>query len=185
MEKELLKATKIVKKPGEPGEKYRARIVRAAHELEDAEWNNLSEETQEWVNAGVAALNAKETVADFPGAKVNKVEDKKADKPAAKKEPVKAPEKKMTKPEKKEPAKAASPEKAPDKSQKEYAPNKKNPGKLYELKKFIIKNPKASVLKVSEEMEKKGLGISEFSLTTVYYDIHKTMSIMRDLGILK
>ena len=75
----LFRSSKGKQKEGESDAKYRARLVRLANELEETEWKGLSEEAQEWVNAGVKALNKKKDVADFPGA-----EEEAEEKPAKK-----------------------------------------------------------------------------------------------------
>lgn len=79
VEAELLKATgKAEMKDGESVQKYRARLCRAANDLDPADWKKLSEPAQEWVNSAVELMNEKEEIGDFPGAKKVKAKAAKA-----------------------------------------------------------------------------------------------------------
>lgn len=65
LEAELRKATAIKLKDKEPRAKFLGRLVRAVERLSNDEWGSLSDEAQDWANAGSDAIKAKAPVADF------------------------------------------------------------------------------------------------------------------------
>lgn len=68
IEKEILKATgEAAQKRKEDGDAYRTRLVKAMHKLDDDEWEELSEQAQEWFNDAAEANNDKKQLPDFPG----------------------------------------------------------------------------------------------------------------------
>jgi len=70
IEKEILAATGEAKqKRKEDSDAYLMRLVKSMHELDDKEWNKLSDKAQEWFNDAAEATNNKEQLPSFPGGK--------------------------------------------------------------------------------------------------------------------
>lgn len=68
MQKELVEATGIKLKEGEPRQKMLRRLVAAAQALEESDWDALSTPVQNWVNAGQKVINdgdADDEIKDF------------------------------------------------------------------------------------------------------------------------
>ena len=69
IEKELLAATELKAKRGEDRQDLLGRIMKEVAELDDAAWDDLSQEAQDWFNDAADAKNAKaKTIPDFPDA---------------------------------------------------------------------------------------------------------------------
>lgn len=65
---ELAEATELKKKATESEQDFKKRIVRAVSDLDDAEWEKLSEPAQNWFNEAADLLNQKKDLPDFPDA---------------------------------------------------------------------------------------------------------------------
>ena len=157
VEEELLTHTKIkVKGKKESDARYRARLVRAGSNLEDGDWGSLSEGAQEWVNAGVEAINEKDPIADFPD--IGKVST-----------PRKKEEKKV---EKKAEAPATN-----------GAPKKKRGAGAY-YRRVVILNPDWGKEQLLKAVEDEGFTLSAGSAECMYYEIHGVLKILEELGML-
>jgi len=87
IEQEILKVTSEGSQGAEESvQKYRARLVRAVSDLEDAEWEELSLDVQDWVNSGVEAIERKELVPAFPEEEPS-ADDENAEEPELEEEP--------------------------------------------------------------------------------------------------
>ncbi|TXH49518.1 MAG: hypothetical protein E6Q97_22540 [Desulfurellales bacterium] len=75
IEKQLAEATEVTRKRGESDQDYMARLVKGTSELDDASWEKLSPEAQNWFNDAADNLNKKKELPDFPDAA--KAEEKK------------------------------------------------------------------------------------------------------------
>lgn len=73
VERELQKATGVKPKKGEDRQKYLVRLSDGCQEEDDDgdevmskdDWENLSEEAKDWVNAAVKSMDKKKTISDF------------------------------------------------------------------------------------------------------------------------
>lgn len=83
IETELLEATGLKKKVGENFQKFAGRLITAVHELAEDDWNDLSDDAQDWINVGAKAVNRDKDVAKFPADE----EPAEEDEPAAEEEP--------------------------------------------------------------------------------------------------
>jgi ribosome maturation factor RimP len=64
---ELLKATDLSTKRGEDRQDFLARLMKGVADLNDKQWDGLSQEAQDWFNDAADAKNAKaKTLPDFP-----------------------------------------------------------------------------------------------------------------------
>lgn len=68
IEKQLSEATTLTKKRGESADDFATRLVRAISELDDAGWEALSPEAQNWFNEAADAVNKKQAPPAFPDA---------------------------------------------------------------------------------------------------------------------
>ncbi len=75
--KEIEKATKVKREDGASDADHFAHLIRAATKLEEGDWDALSEDAQNWVNAGARAIKAKE---DIPAPDEEEATSKKASK---------------------------------------------------------------------------------------------------------
>jgi hypothetical protein len=184
-------------------QKYRAAMVKAVNELEDADWQSLSDDAQAWVNDGVKAIKGKKDIPDFPGASAGgEVEEapktkkgKKTSKKAAVTEPEEAEEAETeeaeeaeteeveeapkTKKGKKTSKKAAAP-KAP---KKEKAPKKaKEKGPTATFTELILQNPGKTRAEYVEALEKKGMTIAPGAAQINYYMTKRILKILAEKG---
>lgn len=64
IETELSKVTKV-KQGKQERQDYLEKLVEAAADLKDADWDDLSKKAQEWLNAGTKAFQAKKEISEF------------------------------------------------------------------------------------------------------------------------
>jgi hypothetical protein len=88
VEGELLEAAEIKGKgDDESAQKYLKRVVKACDDLDEKVWENLTQESQEWLADAVAAVNKKSDIPAFLGDDEDgeEDEDEEEEKPAKKK----------------------------------------------------------------------------------------------------
>lgn len=134
---ELLKVTKVTQSEGENEQAFLTKVFNKANKLSDADWDKLSEPTQNWINdagdavaAGkaIAALpNGADTAASAEPAAKETVEEKNVEEKATKKATKKAAKKEAKSKKEAKPVKAAS--KTPAKS-KAKVKAKAEPGRV-------------------------------------------------------
>jgi hypothetical protein len=66
VEDEVLDLLDMSPKKGEDRQEFLEAVVEASNDLTDKQWNTLSEEAQDWINAAAKAFNAKKDIVDFP-----------------------------------------------------------------------------------------------------------------------
>lgn len=72
IEKELVDVTEVKAKRGEDRQDFLGRVMKAVAELNDKEWDDLSQDAQDWFNDAADAKNAKaKTIPDFPDAEAD------------------------------------------------------------------------------------------------------------------
>jgi len=64
----ITKALNIKAKAKEERQVFLGRIVDAADDMEDDDWDKLPKEAQKWINAATKAADSKKTIPDFPDA---------------------------------------------------------------------------------------------------------------------
>lgn len=179
IEKELQEVLGAKGKQGEKEsrEKYLARLVRDTQELPDEKWEGLSSKTQDWVNAGVDAIKAKEPVAEFDGAAAKEEKADKKEKPA--KEKKGAAKEKPAKPEK-------APKEKKEKEKKEKAPKEKKDrgdrGKTLLFRKLQVQHPKWGVKELMDAMKSKGHEVAIGTAKQTYQGTRQTLDALRELG---
>ena len=91
IEKELLAATELKAKRGEERQDLLGRIMKEVAELDDAAWDDLSQEAQDWFNDAADAKNAKaKTIPDFPDAEGDDEPEQEEEKPSTRRSAGKA-----------------------------------------------------------------------------------------------
>ena len=207
VEQELLEALEAKpKKASETPQDYRARLIRAANEMDEGEWKKLSIGTQRWVNNGVEAIQDKKEIDDFPDSEPTGEEDadaEEAEKPSKKSRAADPDEdeEEDPKPKAKEgpsPKKVADPEKegTKEKPATKKPPVKRDPedsdtrpkkkgGAGRTFRTFLIQHPEEPIPDLVKRVEKAGYQISLSTVTTIYYETKQTLEILDDLGMLK
>ena len=69
IKKSLEAATEVTQKAKEDTQDYLKRLVRAVSDLDDAGWESLTPEAQDWFNEAADLLNKKKDMPSFPDAK--------------------------------------------------------------------------------------------------------------------
>src|SRR4029077_5513407 len=86
IENELTKATKLKRKNREDSQAWYARLTGKVGELENDDWESLSEAAQTWSNTATRAVNASATIEGSPDdTDAEPVEEPEEEKPAPKK----------------------------------------------------------------------------------------------------
>lgn len=208
IEQELNRATSVKRQGKADRQVYLKKLINAVQELEDDNWEALSKSSQDWINLNSRkVLSARENnepegtviIEDFPPQITNgkdqdppeapaKVVAKKPVKAKAK-APVKAAAKKVAKPVKaaSEPKKAETkaPAKAPAKAANVRVPSGKD-NLRSRIKYMVLKKPDISLDALIDQLE-KALGIrpSKITVSATRSELRHSMSILRDLGMLK
>lgn len=208
LEAELMKATKIKgPKAKEDRPAFLKRLVGAAQDLEDEDWEKLSEPAQKWVNAGATALNDDNDVKDFSDAK-KAAPDKKApaksrarddddgddgaadDGDADDNSADDGDDEGGEKVAKKTTAKKGAAKKAAP-AKKEAAPAKKAPAKAkgggaqVAIKRAVIADPKASTESIAAKLEKKGIDVTPAAVSTIRSGTLQTLRLVKEIGMPK
>lgn len=68
IQQELAAATEVKQKRGQDDQEYMKALVKGTSDLDDAAWNKLSTEAQDWFNEAADAVNAKKSIPTFPDA---------------------------------------------------------------------------------------------------------------------
>lgn len=66
IETELLEASGVRKKVGETFQKYAHRLMSACLDLKQDDWDQISDDAQDWVNKGAKQYNADKDIPNFP-----------------------------------------------------------------------------------------------------------------------
>lgn len=85
IEQELIDATSLKRKVAEKPQAWMTRLIKAAQDLAEDDWEKLTEPTQLWVNAGTKAIKAEKDIPVFPsddGEEEEAGEDEPEEKPA-------------------------------------------------------------------------------------------------------
>jgi hypothetical protein len=200
VEQELVEATGCKTKEGESRQKYLRRLHDDVKDMDDDEWEALSDSAQKWYNQAADARNNKEDLPDFAGAtaeeddevaKTTSTKDS-GDKPAASKTNKAS---KTTKaaatadndgdePVSKKKA-AAKPEKSESKSESKPSRSEaKGDGIKMRIKRLVIKNPTTTVDDLMTALEKNGDTMSRFTVSAVRSETRHTIKVLKDLGLL-
>lgn len=116
VEKEVLKASgEEPQGKKEDRKEYLMRVIRAANDIAEDVWEEVSEGAQDWLESAINAVNKKKSPPDFPGEEAEDDEDAKPARP------------KLTVDEDEDEAPAKKP--AKDDDEDEDAPPAKKPGK--------------------------------------------------------
>lgn len=78
IQKELSAATEVTKKRGQDDQEFLKALAKGTSDLDDAAWNKLSTEAQDWFNEAADAMNKKQAIPGFPDAE----KEEKAEGPA-------------------------------------------------------------------------------------------------------
>lgn len=187
MEQSLLDVTKIKSKSGEDRQDYFKRIIASVQELPEDTWEELPEATQQWVNDGAKAGNAKKTIDDFPDLKASKEDDVKTK--------TKTKTAKADKTDKKKPAKEAATEKesTKKKAKTEKEPKKEKKAKVSTrgsgleatIKNLILKKPSISADELVEKLEAKEVKASRFTVVAIRAGFRHSIKVLADAGMIK
>lgn len=193
IEKELVKVTKFKKTKGDDDQTYFQKLIAAADDLPDEDWDNLSKEARKWVNDGTKAINRGEAVAEFAedDPPADEPEDPKADDSKASSadddadEPEKKPAKKKSAAKDKAPAKEKAP--AKDKAASKPAADKggKREGVSVTIKKIMIARPNISAAELTELLEDQGYSkVSQFTVSTIRADFRNSLKVLIEAGLI-
>lgn len=178
VQKELLAATGLKANKGEEPTALRLRVLKAADALEDAEYEKLSKESQEWIGKAVKAQKSKKALPPFD------VEDDDADlgKPAAGKsiKPVKAAKKEAeeeAEEEEKKPAKAG-------KATKPAKAAKEGDSLAIQCRKWVVNNLTLNIKQLKAKSDEKDMGFSQAAIARRYLEVHQLMPLLQAKGLL-
>jgi hypothetical protein len=198
IEQELLDATGCKAKEGESRQKYLRRLHDDVKDMDDDEWEALSDGAQKWYNQAADARNDKEDLPDFAGVtaeeddEVAKTTSKKesgdkpaaaskTDKPSKTSKPAAAADNGGDEAPAKKKAAAGKPEKSESKPSRSEA---KGDGIKMRIKRLVIKNPKTTVEDLMTALEKNGDTMSRFTVSAVRSETRHTIKVLKDLGLL-
>jgi hypothetical protein len=187
---ELHEALEFKTKVGEKRQVYLKRLMEGVDELEDADFNQLSQPTQDWAEAAAQAIVNKKAIPDFPkedegeegeegeeggtnGATPKKPVKKAAGKAGAKKAaPAKKP---ASKKEKADPATRAA------------RPRGSLPtGSNKNIQDILATDPNASIERIIEILEKQGKHVpSRVNISTSRSAFRSALETMHRKGLLK
>lgn len=208
IETELQEITGVTKKKREERAAYLERLVQAALDVAQDQWESLSEAAQLWVNAGIKLLNANQSVEDF--------EPEPEEEPAAEEEPAPPPrrERPVTAKKKEEPAEEAEEEPAPKRPSKpapkaaskpapKAAPRKaaasksdkgkkpaaktSNGGKSAQvvIRELVLADPKITPSELGTKLEELDYNVSPSTITTTKAGFIQSIRVLQEGGLLK
>lgn len=156
IEKELLAVSKIKKKvPGEDHQKYLTRLMKAVSKIKDDDWEQLSEEAQNWNNAAAEAHKGGHKLENFPDYEGPEIE----------------PDEEIKETEEEE----APPPRNPPKTRKASA--------CHTIKTLVAKKPSMSVEEISEKLKSTGMKVTNVTISTLRSDTRDTLRVLNELGI--
>jgi len=206
IEQEILKVTSEGSQGAEESvQKYRARLVRAVSDLEDAEWEELSLDVQDWVNSGVEAIERKELVPAFPEEEPS-ADDENAEEPELEEEPLAEDGKEKSESEEEplaEDEKSEEPEKTKGGGKRKSQPEKtkgggkrksqpektKGGGKKkssYELfMEAVVEDPERNRSEILKDLAERGHDLKDSTAQVAQSNVRRVMRMLEDAGRLK
>jgi hypothetical protein len=211
VEQELLEATGVKRKTAEKPQKYLGRLIDAVQELPDEDWEKLSSDTQNWVNAGAKAIKAEEDIDDFPADEPAEEEEAAAEeentrssreKPASKtRGGGKTTEKETTsrrsrqsdgeegdadKSERRSSKRESTGGDKGDKGGKEKAAKseRKPVGAQTMIKQLMIDNPKITTDELMEKLQKKGYTPTPLAVSSIRSGFRHSLKVIKEAGLL-
>ena len=182
IEKELVKVTGLKKKKGEKDQKWLARLAKAAAGLDEEVWEELDEDTQEWVNAATTALNDKDDIPAFDALE-DEDDDEDDDSDDEDEDDDEDDEDEDEDDEDEKPAPKAKPKakaKASDKPKRKPGAGKAYRAIMLGRDTLGDKEDMASIL---EEIREDGYTLSENSAYITYYETIATLRALKDAGL--
>ena len=204
IESEVLAITKIKPSTKVNRERFLALVADAVEELDDDEWEKLSEDAQHWCNAATKAIKAEKPVPDFPSASSPKKkakakaaeteieavaeaepeEEEQEEQAAAEEEDSAGEMRSSTKMKKVAKKKVAARAKA-NGSNGASKPRKLTSGVPTIIKQMILKNPQMTKDDIVTALKKKGLKVSDLTVSTQRNEFRHALRVIQDAGLLK
>ena len=170
VENELREVTSVKPRKKEGRQVFLARLAEAVDGLGD-EWDDLSQDAQDWVNKALTAMKGADDVLEFsnsPG----------EDEPKPKPKP-KSKGKAKGKDKDKDKDKAA----APAEKDADAGGGTKRTGVKIAIKKLLWENPKMSADEIADALEKGGHNSSMATVRGIRAEFHHTLRVLNDLGV--
>ena len=179
IQKEFIKATGVKPRKNEDRADYLQRLTVAVSEIEEGDWEDLSEGAQEWFNDEAStAYENQEPIPEFPD--MEEEEEEEAEAPKRRGRPAKKVGKKVAKKAAKKVAKKAA-KKAGKKATAKASSNGGGRTAIVELRKMVIENPD---MKPDDLVDASG-SVSRGTAVTIRYQTLATMKVLRDMGKMK
>lgn len=195
VKREILKVTALQQEEDEDRQDFLTRVIEAVNLLED-EWDDLSEEAQNWANTATKAIKAEKPIPDFPEegkaapAKAEKVAKPKA-KPVVEDDNEEEGEEEgeeeeveeEEKPKKKKAKKAAAEDKPAPRKRGDVSDENLSP--VMFVREHFLNNPETDIDSIQKLVEKKyNKTLSTATLSSLRNDFRSWMRLLNKHGYL-
>lgn len=187
VEQEIVKVTKCKQRRDQDRQEFLAEVTEQVHNLNDDDWDTLSNAGQEWANRASSSHNKGQSIIDFPTEDDEQEEtedaaDAGASEDAAQKEA--EPEEEGAKDRKAAKSKVKKAKKV--KTEKPAKAKLSVLGVKARIKKLIVKNPKVGVQGVLDALTKAGIKPpSRFLTSTIIAEFKHSLKVLQSAGMLK
>lgn len=181
IEKELTAAAKLKSRKNEERQDFLVRLMKAVSRLDDAPWNELSSEAQDWTNEAAKSFNEDKAIAEFspaPGEAEEEVPEE-----AEVEETSLAPEAPAEEVETKEeevPEAEEEPESRPVRGR--AGATRKSACHL--IKTMVVKDPNITVKDIASKLKAKSLKVSDVTIASLRSSVRDTLRVMRELNMI-
>lgn len=174
LQEEIL--TKLKMEPGS-GYKFLLDVMEAIDSLPDAEWDELSDEVQEWFNENAARLADNKPILDFDGNPVEMTTEEDGESV----QPAPQPVEEATSVDEKQAEQAQEPKKTKKRKPKENS-SIANGRLVREF--FIRKGVETETDVIMKMLHDHGRSMTKSSINMVRYEVKQTLSVLKSMGLI-